>query len=135
MPHDMDRLFDRFFGQDWFMEPLPRMGEWRPVIDVAETNGAVIIKAELPGLSADDISVSLTGDLLTIKGEKKEEKEEKSKNFFHMERSYGSFKRSIKLPVAVKNDETQAAFKDGVLSIELPKSAQSETTPINIDIK
>ncbi len=135
MQHDMGRLFDRFFGQDWFLEPFQRVGAWTPAIDVVETDDAITVKAELPGLSGHDLKVSLTGDLLTIKGEKKEEKEEKTMNFHRVERSYGSFERSIKLPVAVKNDEIHATFKDGVLSIELPKSRHSKTIPVKIDIK
>ena len=126
---EMNRLFDNFFGgfnlSSW--APFERgVGQtFTPRVDVSETDKEITVSAELPGMEEKDIDVSLTRDALTIKGEKKEEKEEKGKDYYRMERSYGSFSRSIPLPVEVDTDKVEATFKKGVLEITLPKTAQA----------
>ena len=116
---EMGDLFNRFFeGETW---PFRETG-WAPALDVAEREDAITVEAELPGMKADDINISVEGNTLTVSGEKKEEHEEKSENYYHTERRYGSFQRSIPLPGTVEAENIQAAYKDGVLTVTLPKS-------------
>jgi len=131
---EMNRLFDDFFTRDFFVEPFRGMGEWRPAVDVAETDTSIVVKADLPGLEVKDIDVSLRGDILTIKGEKKEEKEEKAKSYHRVERHFGSFQRSVRLPASVKADQIEASFKDGVLQITMPKTEESKQKSIRIKV-
>ncbi len=127
LQREMNRLFDSFLGgsslSPWL--PFERGGAeaFTPRVDVSETEREIKVAAELPGLDENDIDVSLTRDTLTIKGEKKEEKEEKGTDYYRMERSYGSFTRSIPLPVEVDTDKVEATFKKGVLRVTLPKTA------------
>ena len=93
---DMDRMWNRFLGEWPSLEPFG--GEWAPSLDVSETKEDIVVKAEVPGIDAKDIDISLSNDLLTIKGKKEQEKEEKEENYHRVERSYGSFSRSIRLP-------------------------------------
>jgi HSP20 family protein len=129
---EMDRLWDDFFGPGRrALRPLE--AEWAPAIDVSETADQVMIKAEVPGMDAKNIDISLSGDILTIKGEKKSEREEKKENYHLVERSYGSFSRSLKLPAAVAADKIEASYKQGVLTITCPK--KEEAKPKAIEIK
>ena len=127
---EMDRLFDRF------LEParseMPTLGEWEPTVDVSENKDAVIVKAELPGVEQKDIAVSLQDGVLTIKGEKVAEKEEKDKRYHRVERSYGAFVRSMRLPAAVEIATVRATFKDGVVTITLPKAPEAKGTTIPV---
>jgi len=125
-------LFDDLFTRDFFVESLRGMGAWRPALDVAETDTSIIVKVDLPGLEAKDIDVSLRGDILTIRGEKSEEKEEKTKSYHRVERHFGSFERSVQLPAAVKAEQAEASFKDGVLHIEMPKAEERRQKSISI---
>ncbi len=111
LQREMNRLFDDFFSRDFFVEPFRGIGEWRPALDVAESETSVIVKADLPGLEVKDLDVSLRGDVLTIKGEKKEEKEEKTKSYHRVERHYGSFERSVRLPAVVKGDQVERVIQ------------------------
>jgi HSP20 family protein len=126
----MTDLWDRFFGMS--RPDLFEVPEWMPSIDLSETNGDVQIKAELPGMTKEDINVDITGDLLTINGEKKEEKEEKKADYHSKERYFGSFQRRVRLPAEVKSEEAKAVFKDGVLSILVPKKELSGKKKIEI---
>ena len=94
--------------------------------DVSETDENIIVKAEVPGIEPKDIDISISGDNLTIKGEKNAEKEEKGKNYHFVERSYGSFSRTIVLPASVKFEQVKAEYKKGILEITLPKSEKSK---------
>jgi len=132
---EMDSLFDNFF-RGFDIEPFEsRMGAFSPKVDVTENDKEIKISAELPGLEEKDIDVSLQKDMLTIKGEKKEEKEDKGKDYYRMERSYGSFSRTIPLPVEVETDKVEAKFKKGVLSITLPKTAKAVAETKKIEVK
>lgn len=132
---EMDSLFDNFF-RGFDLEPFEsRMGAFSPKVDVTENDKEIKISAELPGLEEKDIDVSLQKDMLTIKGEKKEEKEDKGKDYYRMERSYGSFSRTIPLPVEVETDKVEAKFKKGVLSITLPKTAKAVAQTKKIAVK
>jgi HSP20 family protein len=132
LQRDMDRWFGDFFsGFDLapFRGPWP---EFNPKLDVVENDQEFKVLAELPGLDQNDIQVSLDHNELTISGEKKEEKEDKQQNYYHLERAYGSFRRSIQLPVEVDADKIDATFKNGVLNIVLPKTAESRRKRITI---
>jgi HSP20 family protein len=131
---EMNRLFDDFFGRP-VLKTAWTEGVWSPTVDVSEDKDNVIIKAEMPGMSREDVKISIQDNVLTLKGEKKQEKEEKDKNYHRIERSYGSFCRSFQLPTSVKSDKIKAAYKDGVLSITLPKTEEvkPKEIPISID--
>jgi HSP20 family protein len=126
----MDQLFDRFFESGW--PELPVMGRWAPTVDVTENKDAVTVTAELPGVEQKDIGVSLQDGVLTIKGEKHAEKEEQDKRQHRVERSYGAFLRSIRLPAAVEAGKVTATFKDGVVTITLPKAPEAKGTTIPV---
>jgi HSP20 family protein len=129
----MDRLWDRFLGESpvrgRFLE------EWGPSVDMTETKDRIVVTAELPGLEAADVSVSLTGDMLTIKGEKKKETEEKDEQSHVVERYYGSFQRSFRVPENVKADKIEASFDKGVLKVILPKAEVSKKKEIKVKVK
>ncbi len=129
---DFEGLLDRFF-EDW-----PRWresGQWWPSVDVAEDKDKLTVTAEVPGLEAEDIDISLTGETLTIKGEKKRESEAKEENYHRVERSYGSFVRSFRLPAEVDPDKVKASYKKGVLTLTLPKAAEAKSKKIHIEAK
>lgn len=129
---EMDRLWDEFFGPGRrAFQPLE--AEWVPAVDVAETPDKVVVKAEVPGIEAKEIDISLSGDVLTIKGEKKSEREEKKENYHLVERSYGSFSRSLRLPASVEADKIEATYKQGVLTVTCPK--KEKVKPKAIEIK
>jgi HSP20 family protein len=138
---DMDRLFDRFTG-GFGLPSFPRLYDVEPstaysvpAIDVAETDKAFTVTAELPGMDEKDIDVSVTGDILVLKGEKQEEKEEKNKNYYLSERSYGQFQRSFSLPGGIDRDKIAADFSKGVLKITLPKSVEAQKQQKKIEVK
>jgi HSP20 family protein len=148
--HEMDRLFDDFFGRtfpapfsrslfDWDVEPFGdltrHLGAVTPRIDVHESDKAFTIDAELPGMDEDDIELTLSDGLLTLKGEKKEEKEEKKADYYLSERHYGSFKRTFRVPDSVEQDRVSAKFKKGVLSIAMPKSTKARKEEKRIKIR
>ena len=105
---------------------MPELEEVAPPVDIFEEGENVIVKAELPGMSKEDIHVTLTEDTLTVSGEKKKEERVEKKDYQRLERSYGSFRRSFTLPVEVQNEKAAAKFKDGVLEIRVPKSEEAK---------
>jgi HSP20 family protein len=131
MQRDMDRFVEDFFGSRFGLAPFGRLAEqfgtFSPQVDVTESDQEIKVSAELPGLDEKDIEVSLGRGMLTISGEKKAEKEDKGENYYRMERSYGSFRRTIPLPSEVEADQVEATFKKGVLTITLPKTAEAQT--------
>lgn len=141
---DAEQLFEEWF-EDFWSRPLIR--RWRPnftrlrsalleapALDVYEQKDDVIVKAEIPGLTKDEIDITLEGNTLTIKGEKKKEEEVKEEDYYRCERTYGAFSRSIDLPVAVQMDKVNASFKDGVLEIQLPKSEQAKKNVVKVKV-
>ena len=120
---EMDALFDGFFSE--FGEPARALKSFNPRVDVTESDKEVRVTAELPGVEEKDVEVALAGDAITIKGEKREEKEEKGEEQYRLERSYGAFRRSFSLPCEVDTDKATASFKKGVLTVTLPKTAQA----------
>lgn len=132
---EMDSLFDNFF-KGFDVEPFEsRMGAFSPKVDVTENDKEIKISAELPGMDEKDIDISLQNNMLTVRGEKKEEKEDKGKGYYRMERAYGSFTRTIPLPVEVATDKVEAKFCKGVLSITLPKTAKAVAETKKIAVK
>jgi HSP20 family protein len=129
---EVDRMWEDFFGpRGWGLRPWE--GEWAPAIDISETADQVVVKAEIPGVDPKEINLTLAGDVLTIKGEKKSEREETKENYHLVERSYGSFTRSLTLPAAVDMDRIDAKYEKGVLTITCPK--KEEVKPKAITIK
>jgi len=131
---EMNRLFDDFFGRP-ITRPEWTEPAWCPCVDVSETKDDVIINTEIPGMSKDDVKVSIQDNVLTLSGEKKQEKEEKDSNYHRLERSYGSFSRSFTLPTTVQPDKVKAAYKDGILRITLPKSEEVKPKQIPITVE
>ncbi len=128
---EMDRLWEDYFGAG--RRALQPQAEWAPAVDVSETGDRIVIKAEVPGIEVKDIDISLSGDVLTIKGEKKSEREETKEDYHLVERSSGSFFRSLKLPAAVEVDKIEARYEKGVLTVTCPK--KEEVKPKTIEIK
>ena len=128
--NEIERLYERFFD----LRPFHHVeeGEWIPTLDVSETAREVIVKAEIPGMEAKDIHVALEGGMLTIKGERKQEREEQEENFHRVERSYGSFYRSIRLPSEVDPDQVKATYKKGILKINMPKTEKETRKKIEV---
>ncbi len=124
----MDRIWEGFFPRRFELEPVTT--EWEPLLDVSETKDNVVIKVEAPGMEAKDIDISLSGDMLTIKGERKQEREEKGETFHCIECSYGAFFRSIRLPVSVKSEDIKASYEKGILKITLPKKEEAKKITI-----
>ncbi|SHI83261.1 HSP20 family protein [Desulfatibacillum alkenivorans DSM 16219] len=124
-------LFDRMFED--FGLGLARDREWIPSLDVAENEGEYVVTAEIPGLAKEDIDISLSEGLLTIKGEKRQEKKEETDTYHVMERSYGSFSRSLRVPNGVDLAGVKAETADGVLKIVLPKTEEEKTRKIEIN--
>jgi HSP20 family protein len=142
---EVDRLFDDFdrgfwrlpFGRSMFeIAPFRRMATAKtPAVDVTETDAGYEIAAELPGMDEKNIDVNVVDDLLTIKGEKREEKEEKKKDYYLSERRYGSFERSFRLPDGVDADKIEASFKNGLLSVKLPKTPEAQKKEKKIAVR
>ena len=145
---EMDRLFDRFSvgfpsfstGRDLFdWEPFRRSGDEfgiaAPHVDVSESDNGYEVVADLPGMDEKDINVELKDDVLILSGEKKEERQEKEKDYHVSERRFGSFRRSFQLRSQVDQNKTSATFKNGVLTITLPKTAEAQKKSRKIDIK
>lgn len=129
---DLQDEFHRFF-EDFGQDLSPAEEEFRPAMDIRETDEAYIVEADVPGIKKDDIQIEVNNDVLTIKGERKEEHEEKEKDYHRMERQYGSFRRSISIPGGIKHDAVEAKFDDGVLRVTLPK--REDTKPRRIEVK
>lgn len=126
MRREMNALFDDWFpGVDEAHRSLA-LPAFSPTVDVKESESEVRVTAELPGVEEKDIEVSVSGDMLTIKGDKKEEKEEKGEERYRLERTYGSFRRSFALPCEVDSAKATATYKKGVLTITLPKAAAAK---------
>lgn len=130
---EIDNLFDRFFDGDFFPSTeLFREGGWTPRIDIKEDKKNITVRAEIPGVDHKDLNIDLDGRILSIKGEKKQEKEDKEENMYRVERSYGYFARSLELPAEVDPDGVEAEYKKGVLTVKLKKTRESERKRIEI---
>jgi HSP20 family protein len=140
---EMDRLFDRFgfpslrrmLDMEPGFRPASSFSFSAPAIDMSEDDKAYKISAELPGLDAKDVDLSISGGTLILKGEKRQEKEEKEKNYYFSERAYGSFQRAFELPSSVDREKIAADFSKGVLTITLPKTPDAQKQQKKIDVK
>lgn len=143
---NIDRWFDRMVEEFW-RRPFPSLLRperlWpsdmdmmtrMPAVDVYEEKDDVVIKAEIPGLSKEDITVQVTGSTLTIKGEKKREEQIKEDDYYCCERSFGAFTRAVELPSDVKADQVKASFKNGVLEVRMPKTEEAKKKAITVKI-
>jgi HSP20 family protein len=128
LQQEIDRVFDNFTSWRGGLEAIP----FTPSMEVVETDKSIEISTELPGMDQKDVEISVANDVLTIRGEKKAEREEKNKNYRLYERSYGSFERSLALPPGVDVDAVKASMSKGVLTITLPKPAVSQAQKIRI---
>jgi HSP20 family protein len=134
LKRDMDRLFDRMW--DDFGMPLSTKVEREiPSIDLSETEDSLIIKAEVPGINPEDMEISITDNILTIKGEMTQEDIEEKGDYHRMERRYGYFSRTLELPCKIVVEDVRATYKKGVLSIIMPKCEQPSTREIRVNVK
>lgn len=131
---EVNRLFDAFVGR-------PATGQmaqgrpWSPAVDMHETKDNLVLRLEVPGVREKDVTVSITGDLLSVKGERRWDDEAKDQKFLHVERLYGQFERLVQLPMAVQADKVKASYRDGVLEVTLPKAEELKPREIKIDIQ
>lgn len=137
LQHRMNRMFDDFF-RGFDIEPFgefEKQATFMPQINISEDEKEIVVTADLPGIDEKDLDISITKDVLTIKGEKKTETEDKKKNYHRIERSYGSFSRSIAMPEGIEEGKIEAELKKGVLKILIPKSAAAQPQQKKINIK
>jgi len=140
-PEDIERYFDRFMREfpAWPLRPWrwrrPIMEAWFPDIDVFERDGKIVVRADVPGMKAENIEVSVEGDLLTIKGRREEEKEVKEENYYCSERAFGEFSRTVKLPEGVSTEAIEATCTDGVLEVVIPRPAAPQAKTIKVQVK
>jgi HSP20 family protein len=130
--HEMSRLVNEFFRGGMRDKGAQEQGSWTPAVDMHESDEAFTLTAELPGFSKDDVQVEIKGNRLTLKGERKRETDVQKTQYHRVERVYGAFERSIRLPAVVDADKAQAIFKDGVLKLMLPKAEEAKPKPISI---
>lgn len=134
---EVDRMFDDFFNGlgDRAMAPFGAWSGVTPTMDLDETDKEIIVTAELPGLDDKDFEVTVSGDVLTLKGEKRAEREEKNGDAHYMERRYGSFSRSVRLPFEVKDEKVDARYNKGVLTVRIPKPADLQRPARRIKVQ
>ena len=133
LQNDMNRIFEEFFRGDIVAGDSFFSKDWSPAVDIVENKDQYILKAELPGMKKDDVKITVENNVLTIRGEKKNEVEQKEENYHRVERSYGSFERSFAIPGTIKTNDIDAQYKEGVLTLTLPKA--EEAKPKMIDVK
>ncbi len=132
---DMRDVFDRFerLFEDFELPTIFEEREtWMPAFDIAENEKEYIVTAEVPGIDPKDIEITISNGVLTIKGEKKREEEDRGENYYYMERQYGAFQRSFRLPEEVNEDEIEATYKNGVLRLVIPKAHEGKVKRIEI---
>lgn len=137
----MDEMFDEFFRRPLgrpLLSRFPRIMEEiapSPSVDIFEDKDDIVLKTELPGMTKDDIEINLSEDMITLSGEKKQEEKIEKKNYYRHECSYGSFKRSFKLPAEVQSDKAKASFKNGILEVRIPKTEEAKKKAVKIKIE
>ncbi len=128
----INRLFEDFFPETFIEGAKDMAGVWNPVVDIYDTQDTTVIKADLPGMKKEDITISIEGDVLTLTGERSHDDEVKKENYYRRERAYGMFKREFTLPSTVDHEKITADFKDGVLKIEVPKPEEKKPKTITV---
>jgi HSP20 family protein len=135
----MDEMFDRltrgFFGPGWRERPREKAAEWDPAIECHLENGNLIVRADLPGVEAKDVNISVLGNELTIEGERKRDKKEEEGRYFYQELSYGKFLRKMTLPEGIDADKIKTAYKNGMLEITIPAPKQLVSKKIPIEVR
>ena len=131
----MDRFFDDVASRGWPGEESLTTGVWNPLVDVYETKDSIVLKADLPEVNKEDVDISVEGNTLTLRGERQHEREVKEKDYYRMERSYGTFSRSFTLPGTVEPHKIEATFAGGVLTITLPKKEESKPKRIKVKVE
>ncbi len=137
---EMESYFDRFLRHPfsmmtrptWPAFEFPKMDDISPSVDIFEEKGNMVIKAEMPGMNKEDVNVSISENMVTISGEKKQEEKVEKKDYYRVERSYGSFCRSFRLPENVNGDKVKASFKKGVLEVRIPKTKEGKQKKVTI---
>jgi len=129
----MNRMLDTFF-RGGVADDGSFGNFWSPAVDIREREDAYLVEVELPGLTKDDVKITMENNILTIQGEKKHEKEEKRGDYHRTERVYGSFQRSFTLPSSVKNDKIEAQYKNGILTVSLPKVEEAKPKAIEVKV-
>lgn len=133
--NEVNRLFNTSLSR-WMDDDRGLMeSAWNPAVEMRESKDSIVVIADLPGVAKEDIDVSVHGDQLTVKGEKKQEKEDKDKGYVRTERFYGSFTRSVTLPCEVDASRVDASYKDGVLKLVLPKKEEAKPKQIQVKVK
>ena len=135
LQREMNRLFDFSLSRPGYDDTSLLGGQWAPLVDIYDSKDNLVVKADLPGLSKEDIQVAIQENILTISGEKKQELNVSENEYLRTERFYGSFHRAITLPTEVDRTKVQANFKDGVLELILPKKEEAKPQQIKIDVK
>lgn len=130
---EMNRLFDNFL-RGGMVDDGSYGTFWSPSVDIIEHDDAYLVEAELPGLTKDDVKISIEGNILTIRGEKKREQTKEDRNYHRTERSYGTFMRSFTLPTSVRADKIEANYRNGILTINLPKVEEAKPKTIEVKI-
>ena len=130
----LNRIFGRFPARAEPVRELLATADWAPSVDITETDTAYLIKGEIPGVNREDVKVNIENGLLSISGERRQEKEEKGKKFHRIERSYGSFMRSFRLPDNIDEAAVKAEFRDGMLNVTLPKTTQPRNKAISVTV-
>jgi HSP20 family protein len=131
---EMNRLFDNFLGRPTATATGTGSRVWMPVVDMYETNDDLVLNFELPGVREKDISLSITGDVVTVKGERHFDQQLNDDNYVHAEGAYGKFERSVRLPMPVQAESVRATCRDGVLEVSLPKAKEARPKEIKIDV-
>ena len=129
---ELNRVFDGFFGRTGTMPGGDRV--WAPAVDMYETKDDLVVTAELPGVNEKEVQLSITGDVLSLKGERTLNQDTSQENFHRGERWYGRFERHLSLPISVQADKVKATYRDGVLTITLPKAEEIKPKSIKIDV-
>jgi HSP20 family protein len=132
---EINRMFDSFFNGGTLEGNSLMPATWSPAVDLSERDNEYVLKVELPGVSKDDVKLTLQDNVLTVRGEKKQEKETKRSNYSRVERSYGAFQRSFTLPTTVEEGKIEAIYKDGILTVNLPKAEQAKRMEIEVRVK
>jgi len=130
----LNRIFGRSPARTGSGNEMLATADWAPSVDISETDTAYLVKAEIPGVKKEDVKVSIQDGMLTIQGERKQEKEEKGKKFHRVERCYGSFMRSFRMPDDADEGKVKAEFKDGMLNITLLKSEKAKPKQVNVSV-
>jgi HSP20 family protein len=137
----LDRLFERWLREPWAFDWPARsgdpssFGDWIPPVDITESEREVTVRTEIPGVDPENLSITVSGDVLTLAGEKSDSAEKKGENYYRTERRFGSFRRSIQLPTAVDADKVNAEYQDGVLTVTMERKERAAAKRIAVSVK